>query len=141
MQYVSSVRTIVFQQDSVIVVRDVENSFHIIPGGRREEGETLEETLYREVLEETGWTLTSVSPLGFIHFHHLAPKPADYAYPYPDFLWLIHAAEVDEHIPESRIPDEYEIEVGFRPIGEAEGLLLEPGYQMLLNAAVESRLS
>jgi 8-oxo-dGTP pyrophosphatase MutT (NUDIX family) len=141
LQYVSSVRAVVFRQDSVIVVRDAEGHFYIVPGGRREEEETPEETLHREVLEETGWTLSHASPLGFVHFHHLAPRPAGYAYPYPDFLWMIYAAEADKHIPESQIPDTYVTEVVLCPIDEARGLLLEPGYKMLLDAAVESRLS
>ena len=141
LQYVSSVRAIVFRQDSVIVVQDAEGHFYIVPGGRREGEETLEDTLHREVLEEIGWTLKNVSPLGFMHFHHLAPRPADYAYPYPDFLWMIYVAEADKHIPESRIPDEYVIEASFHPVIEARNLLLESGYQMLLDAAVELRLS
>ena len=141
LQYISSVRALVFQKDSLIVIRDVEGHFHIVPGGRREGDETLEETLHREVLEETGWTLTNVSLLGFAHFHHLAPRPADYAYPYPDFLWIIYTVEADRYVPEAQLPGEYEIEVGFRPIDEARKLLLEPGYQMLLDAAVELRLS
>jgi 8-oxo-dGTP pyrophosphatase MutT (NUDIX family) len=141
LRYVSSVRAIVFRRDAVIVVRDAENHFHTVPGGRREGEEIPEETLRREVLEETGWTLKNVSPLGFMHFYHLAPAPTDYAYPYPDFLWLIYAAEADKHLPEFQIPDTYEIEVGFHPISEARGLLIEPGCQMLLDAAAELRLS
>jgi 8-oxo-dGTP pyrophosphatase MutT (NUDIX family) len=125
----------------VIVVRDVENHFHIVPGGRVEEGETPRDTLHREVLEETGWTINCVSPLGFVHFHHLAPRPAEYAYPYPDFLWMIYTAEADKYVPDSQLPGEYEVEVGFRLISEARGLLLEPGFRMLLDAAVELRLS
>ena len=141
LRYVSSARAIVFRDNSVIVIRDAENHFYIVPGGRREGEETLEETLHREVLEETGWTLKKVSPLGFMNFHHLAPKPADYAYPYPDFLWIIYSAEADKYIPESQIPDKYVTEVILHPIDEARRLILEPGYQMLLDAAIELRLS
>ena len=32
-----------------------------------------------------------------MHFHHLTPKPDSYRYPYPDFLWLVYAAEALEH--------------------------------------------
>ena len=97
--FVSSVRSIVFQADSVLVVRDAENHFHITPGGRRQKNETLEETLHREVLEETGWTLSEISLLGFMHFHLLAAKPTGYPYPYPDFLMLIYIAQADKYIP------------------------------------------
>ena len=139
LQYVSSVRAVVFREDSVLVVRDAESHFHTLPGGRREAEETPEETLHREVLEETGWTLTHTCLLGFMHFHHLAPRPDDYAYPYPDFLWLLYAAQADEYVPGARIPGEYERESRFRPIAEARTLLVEQGHLMLLDAAVESR--
>lgn len=37
------------------------------PGGGVEEGESLEEALYREVLEETGCTCRIISELGYIY--------------------------------------------------------------------------
>lgn len=54
LKYVTSVRSVVFQANSMMVVRDAENSYHIFPGGSPKQGEALEETLRREVLEETG---------------------------------------------------------------------------------------
>ena len=57
-----------------------------MPGGQREPGETLEEALRREVREESGWLIDSVSILGFIHLEHLGPKPSGYRYPSPHFL-------------------------------------------------------
>src|SRR4028118_758530 len=74
LDYVTSVRAVVLQGNSALVVRDAANSFHVTPGGRREKDESVEATLRREVLEETGWAITKVLRLGFMHFHHLAPK-------------------------------------------------------------------
>src|ERR1044071_5320209 len=88
---VSSVRALVRQGDQILVVRDPV-SVHILPGGRREPGETLMQTLEREVLEETGWTIQSPRLIGLAHFQHLTPRPEDYRYPYPDFLHLVYAA-------------------------------------------------
>lgn len=45
-QFVTSVRCLVFQNDSVLVLRNRKGN-HILPGGRREEGETFEQTLRR----------------------------------------------------------------------------------------------
>jgi len=139
LRFISSVRSVVFQADSVLVVRDAENHFHITPGGRRQNDETIEETLRREVLEETGWTLSEISLLGFMHFHHLVPKPPNYTYPYPDFIWLIYVAQADKYIPEAKVPGEWELETGFRPIDEVRRLPLEQGQLMLLDVAIERR--
>jgi len=77
--YVTSVRSVVFHDATALVLRD-RDGLHILPGGRREPGETIEETLRREVLEETGWTLRAPTLLGFLHFHHLSPRPPGHPY-------------------------------------------------------------
>ena len=136
---VTSVRSVVFRGDSVLVVRDADNHFHIIPGGRRERDETIEETLRREVLEETGWTLDKSCLLGFMHLHHRASPPADYPYPSPDFIWLIYVSLAGRHIPKAQEPSESELEFGFWPVGEARRLLLERSQLLLLDTAAEFR--
>src|SRR5262245_55659567 len=59
---ITSVRALVTRDDNILVVRDPE-MVHILPGGRLEQGETLLQTLHREVLEETGWTLGEIQRL------------------------------------------------------------------------------
>jgi ADP-ribose pyrophosphatase YjhB (NUDIX family) len=93
---VSSVRALVLQGDQILVVRDP-ISVHILPGGRREPGETFMQTLEREVLKETGWTIQSPRLIGLAHFQHLTPKHVAYRYPYPDFLHLVYAATADRY--------------------------------------------
>ena len=137
-EYVTSARGIVFRGDAVLVIRDP-TGFHILPGGRCEPGETLEETLRREVLEETGWTIRDPSPLGFSHFRHLSPKPPDYPYPHPDFVQVIFTAEAVAFQPDPRRPDEFVVSSAFHPIAGARTLDLDPGQRVYLDAALKTR--
>lgn len=139
LEFVTSVRAVVLQGNSVLVVRDAADSFHVTPGGRRENGESLEATLRREVLEETGWTLAGTSVLGFMRFHHLAPKPADYIYPHPDFVQLVYVAQSSEFLIEARQFDEYVLEAGFQPLDDVRGLPLSASQRLFLDAAFRAR--
>jgi 8-oxo-dGTP pyrophosphatase MutT (NUDIX family) len=131
--YITSVRTVLLRGDHILVVHDPV-SIHTLPGGRREPGETLEQTLHREVLEETGWTIAQSSLLGFKHFHHLAPVPPDHPYPHPDFIQIIFAAHAGQFHPEAKEPDGYELEAIFRPAAEVQTLNLPAGEQVFLQA-------
>jgi len=138
LKYVTSVRSLVFRDDSVLVLRNPDDT-HIYPGGRREGGETLEETLRREILEEVGWEVTEISQLGFLHFQHLTPKPEGYLYPYPDFCHIVHMAKASHFVPNARVEDDYELEAAFRPISEVQDMTLSPCQHVFLKAALEVR--
>jgi ADP-ribose pyrophosphatase YjhB (NUDIX family) len=131
---VTSVRALVRQGDQILVVRDPV-SVHILPGGRREPGETLVQTLEREMREETGWTIRHARLLGLAHFQHLTPKPEDYRYPYPDFLHLVYVATADRYDAAQREVDGYELEAGFQPIAAVSALPISQGERALLQAA------
>jgi 8-oxo-dGTP diphosphatase len=65
-----------------------------IPGGHREPGEHPEETVHREIREETGATLHSLHLLGHQHLRLLGPKPFSYRYPYPDSYQLFYWTQI-----------------------------------------------
>ena len=133
--FVTSVRAIVLKGSSVILVHAPDGT-HILPGGRREEGEALTDTLMREVLEETGWTIDQLQMLGVKHYHHLTPMPLDYRYPYPDFLQIVYRAQAMQHLPEAREIDGYEIETKFISTAEALRLPLMPSDHMWLRTVL-----
>jgi 8-oxo-dGTP diphosphatase len=138
LESITSVRGLVFRGDSMLCLSEPEG-IHLFPGGRREPGEALEETLRRELLEEAGCRLAEVSLLGFMHFHHLNPAPPGYPYPYPDFLQLVYvaaAADPDRRTPP--VPSD-EIQYAFRPIAAVQALDLSPGQQLYLQAALRTR--
>ena len=137
LDYVTSVRSIVFKKESVLVMRTMDDT-HIYPGGRREGNESLDVTLRREILEETGWEVADVSRLGFIHFEHLTPKPEGYLYPYPNFMHIICMAKASRFMQGTR-EDDYELEATFRPITEVQQMILSPCQHVFLKAALELR--
>ena len=135
LELVTSVRAIVLLDGLVLVQRD-RDSLHVLPGGRREAGESLEATPHREVREETGWTLGWVSSLGFMHYHHLGPKPPDHPYPYPDFVQVVYAARATTFSAESKLDDDFEMESSFIPTADLEGLGLSRREVTYLDAAL-----
>ncbi|MDA0746484.1 MAG: NUDIX domain-containing protein [bacterium] len=138
LEYVTSVRSLVFKGELVLVLQN-RHSTHILPGGRREPGETLEETLRREVMEESGWTISGISLVGFMHFHHLKPRPPGYGYPHPDFVQLVYASEAVTCVPESRVPDDYEAKAYFCPNEDLEKLGIAEYELHYLNTALKTR--
>ena len=136
---VTSVRAIMLHADAVLVLREPDGRPYIIPGGRCEAGESHEETVRREVLEEAGWTLGPLAPLGCIHLHNLGPEPPGSPYPYPDVFQTIHRAEAAVEHPEAVIFDQWVASSAFVPLAEALLLPLRPVERVLLVAALAAR--
>ncbi len=115
---ITSVRCVVTSADNseVLVVEDP-TAKHILPGGRREPGETIEETVRREVQEETGYGLGDIELIGVMHFKHLTRKPPDYSYPYPHFFHLVYTAHSTYYDDMAREKGGYEIGAEFWWIG------------------------
>lgn len=135
-EFITSVRAIFFRGDEVMVIQDHQDDPYVVPGGRRDPGETVLETLHREIKEETGWSITDMTLLGFVHFHHLGPKPANHPYAYPDFVQVIYAAVADKYYPEAIQPDPYVTHSAFLPIKNVLAFDLKDSQKVLLKKAV-----
>jgi 8-oxo-dGTP pyrophosphatase MutT (NUDIX family) len=132
---VTSVRAIVRREDMILVQED-RDSRHILPGGRREAGEVPEATLRREVREETGWAIGRPTVIGFMHYHHLNPRPPDYAYPYPDFCQIVYAAWAVEFDESAVLADEYVMGTESVPVVDVRRMVLSQREHYLLEAAL-----
>lgn len=139
--YISSARSIVFKDNSVLVVSQENGNQYILPGGRLEPGESPLEALHREILEETGWTIKDIKHIGFMHLHYLGSKPDGFRYPYPDSIWSIFSSEAVDYIPEMKIYDEWVHDSQFRDIIDVQKLPIDKGDIFLLNQAVTIRQS
>ena len=140
-QYISSARSIVVKDNSVLVVSQENGHHYILPGGRLEPGESPLDALHREILEETGWTISDLKHIGFMHLHYLFSKPDGFKYPYPDSIWSIFISEALEYKSEMIIPDDWVDDSEFRDIIEVKQLPLDKGELLLLDQALKIRES
>lgn len=131
----SAVRALVTNAaGDVLVLRNRERGVHVLPGGRRDDDEPLLMALRRELLEETGYHIEAPRLTAIVHYHHLSPRPANFAWRYPDFLQVIYTAQagVRDAVRISARDDESVL--GFRPLEGALLLVTQGRSRALLRA-------
>lgn len=132
---VTAVRAVVFRGSRVIVLSESDGARHIMPGGRRKPGESLDETVRRELLEECGWHVGDLRPFAFLHFHHPGPDaPPDWC----DFVNLIHLTEAERHDPDARDPTEGQVRTRLMSQKAAMAALADR-HRAMLAAALAAR--
>lgn len=89
---------LVFESGAILLARLVDRGWDV-PGGHLEKGESAEEAMRREVLEETGAIVRAVSVFGYQLVRLLSPRPEGYRYPYPDGYQVFFRAEAEKWLP------------------------------------------
>jgi 8-oxo-dGTP pyrophosphatase MutT (NUDIX family) len=134
---ITSIRAVVFRRGRVVVVRDRTGPPHVTPGGRREEGEDMDATLRRELLEECGWSVGKPHSFAFHHFRYLGEKPPGFAYPWRPFVQPIFVVEALAY-DRSRLKRGEEIEAGSSLMSASRAMSLLPeDQQVILRAALD----
>jgi 8-oxo-dGTP pyrophosphatase MutT (NUDIX family) len=125
---VSNVHLVPFVGDRCVVIEvdwgERDFARWAMPGGTLEPGETWPDAAARELMEEAGARLLSVSPFGVLRGHTTADRPWRPHLPHPNFFWVIGWAEV-ALVGEPLNPDdgEHVVDVRCTSVDEAAGLL------------------
>jgi 8-oxo-dGTP diphosphatase len=101
LELVNTALALAFVGDRLLMTNLTERGWDI-PGGHVEPGEHPDETVRREVYEETAATLESLHLLGYQRLRLLGPEPPSYRYPYPvsyqTFYWA-RVKSLDAFLP------------------------------------------
>jgi len=74
--------------------------------------------------------------IGLVHLKHATPRPTDYPYPYPDFLWPVYVASFVVWRTDAKVEDDYEVSSRFLPLREVCRPPMADGEKAYLEAAV-----
>lgn len=131
---VTAVRAVVFRGSRVVVLSESDGTHHVMPGGRREPGETLEATVRRELLEECGWRVGELRPFAFLFFQHPGPAPPDWC----DFANLIYLTEGAHYDRRSLDPTQGKVRARLMSAKAAFGAVTDR-HRAILAAALSAR--
>jgi ADP-ribose pyrophosphatase YjhB (NUDIX family) len=95
-ELVTSIRGLTLKNQQVLLLENRSGS-HILPGGRRNDGENYEETLMREIREETGYEISNRGLIAILHLH--TDDPSALTKKLPDFFQLVYLCEALEKDP------------------------------------------
>ncbi len=101
LELVNTALALAFVGDQLLMTHLTQRGWDI-PGGLVEPGEHPDDTVHREVYEETGATLEAVHLLGYQRLRLLGPAHVAYRYPYPisyqAFYWA-RVKTLEDFIP------------------------------------------
>lgn len=95
---ITSALALAFHEGSFLMTKLHQRGWDI-PGGHIEAGETPEQTMRREVMEEAAVELGNVWLLGYQRIRLLGDVPEDYRYPHPDSYQVFYIGHVVTVLP------------------------------------------
>ncbi len=110
--YRKAVRAVILKDDNILLVHTNKGDFKF-PGGGMNKEESQEQTLIREVKEETGYIVGDVKEkIGVFIERSLDRYRKDFVF---EMISTYYLCELTDGIADQEL-DEYEIELGFKPI-------------------------
>lgn len=98
-ELVSNVHLVPFVGDRCVLIEvdwgAADFSPWAMPGGTLEPGETWREAAHRELMEEAGARVLSITPFAALRGHTTEATPWRAHLPHPDFFWILGWAEVE----------------------------------------------
>ena len=76
----------------------VKNSRFDMVGGHVEKGESFEDALAREFIEEVSVRIKPLNLLGYFKLINLSPNPQESKYPYPESYMLVYKCDIIEEL-------------------------------------------
>lgn len=112
--------------------------YYELPGGGQRPGETMEEAVRRECLEETGYAVGALRPFALLE-EILTDEGFAAAHPgFAHRIFHVFRCEIDDSVPrcEPDEADDQEIGLCWVPLSEVEALLLRPAAMRPVLAAL-----
>ena len=134
------VSAVVVKEGSILLVRHRRRglSYYALPGGRLEEGESVEECLVREFHEETGYT---VKREGLLFVADVVPPAWALAEQVLNLVFAARLVDGRERPTQSVQPDERHDDIELAPLASVKDIDLRPKLGDAISAAAAEGFS